>query len=170
MDGDWDRLRATARRHWVVIESHRNPQDELVRLYRDMAIARARVEEALQDLARRHGIRTDRIAMAMESCADDLLNTVVGELKSRLSGDLETQSSRGHRATTIREIRPATLALPATESPGVSCSLPGRRTNAAASGRAVLPTDAELNGSAGPVPVGGPAACVHLPPPLPVRP
>jgi hypothetical protein len=151
MNDDWDCHCDRSRGQWAVIESHRNPLDELVRLYRDMAIVRARVEEALRDLARRHDIRNERVAIAMDRYGDDLLNAVVYDLKYRLSGDLEARSSPGTRATAIREIRIAEPALPATEGPGVLCSLPGPRTGAAELGRAILPTDAELNGGAGPV-------------------
>ena len=127
MDGDWDRPCERSRRQWTVIENHSNPLDELVRLYADMAIARARVEEALQELARRHRIRSDRVVMAMESHADGLLNAVVGQIKSRLSSDLEVQSDPDRRATTIREIRIAKFALPATEA-STACPMPGSGT------------------------------------------
>jgi hypothetical protein len=150
MDGDRDPQCERSRRQWSVIENHFNPLDELVRLYADTAIARARVEEALQQLARRHRIRSDRIVMAMDRYAAHLLDVVVGELKSQLSGDLETQSSLSRRATAIPQIQ--TLALPTTGSVAVLCSSPGRPTGVAVSGRAVLPAHAE------PVPLGGPTA------------
>jgi hypothetical protein len=170
MNGDWDCHCDRLGGQQAVIESHHNPLDELVRLYRDMAIVRARLEEALQDLARRHDIRNERVAIAMDRYGDDLLNAVVHELRYRLSGDVEAQSSLGTRATAIREIGIAELASPATQSPGVLCSFPGRRTGAAELGRPILPTDAKLKGSAGPVSVGGPAAYVCLHPRLPSRP
>ena len=93
MNRDWDRRCDRSRRQWVVIENHGNPLGELVSLYRDMAIARARVEEALENLAHLHGIKNEHVAATMDRYADDLLNAVVCDLKYQLSGELEAQSS-----------------------------------------------------------------------------
>jgi hypothetical protein len=70
---------------WTVIENGRNSEDQLATLCTNMAMARAGSEEALQDLASRHGIKSSRVASAMQMYADALLNAVVGDLKRQLA-------------------------------------------------------------------------------------
>jgi hypothetical protein len=135
LDGDWDRQRGPSCARWAVIEGDRNSLEELVQLYADMALARARIEEALQELARRHRIRCDGIAIAMENCADDMLDAVVGDLKRRLSGDLEAHGGPPCRAA-IRGTPTATVERPASEGSDVMYSLSDRSPNAAAFRRA----------------------------------
>jgi hypothetical protein len=88
MDGASERPCSRLRRVWVVIENPRNRHDELATLYENMAMARARIEQALEELASAHGIKASRVSNAMETYADNLLSALVSELKRQLTWEL----------------------------------------------------------------------------------
>jgi hypothetical protein len=75
-----------------LIENRSNPREDLTTLCADMAMARARIEAALQELASRHGVKASCITRAMEIYVDDLLNAVVSDLKGQLIRDIEAQN------------------------------------------------------------------------------
>jgi hypothetical protein len=54
------------------------------------AKTKARIREALDELAERHGIRASDIAYAMEGYADDLLSDAVYNVERELEQEIET--------------------------------------------------------------------------------
>ena len=80
---------------WAVIENCRNPSDELATLYADMAMAKARIEDALRDLGSRHRIPIPVITKAMTQYADHLVLGVVDTLKRKLQDEIKAQEERG---------------------------------------------------------------------------
>jgi hypothetical protein len=66
-----------------------NPQDELTALYQDIALARARIEQALQELASLHQIEARDVTRVMETHADRLLMELVYKVKHELEQEIE---------------------------------------------------------------------------------
>jgi hypothetical protein len=75
-----------------VFESRRDPQDRLIALRRDMAIARNKIREALQELADRHRIAAKDVTYAMEGYAHNLLSDVVYNVERELQHEIEGKS------------------------------------------------------------------------------
>jgi hypothetical protein len=75
---------------WAIVETRPEPRDHLKTLQRDVAIAKARIREALDELAERHGIRASDVAYAMEGYADDLLSDAVYNVERELEQEIET--------------------------------------------------------------------------------
>ena len=80
---------------WAVIENRRNPSDELATLYADMAMAKARIEDALRDIGSRHGIPVSFVIEAMAQYADHLVMGVVDTVKRKLENEIKLQEERG---------------------------------------------------------------------------
>jgi hypothetical protein len=76
---------------WAIVETRSEPRDPLKTLQRDMAIAKARIREALDELAERHGIPASHISYAMEGYADDLLSDAVYNVERELEREIEDQ-------------------------------------------------------------------------------
>ena len=77
---------------WAVFESRRDPRDRLIALRRDMAVARDKIREALQELADRQHIAPKDVTYAMEGYADDLLSDLVYSVERELQHEIEGKS------------------------------------------------------------------------------
>jgi hypothetical protein len=77
---------------WAVFESKRDPHERLITLRRDIAIARNKIREALQELADRHRIAPKDVTYAMEAYADNLLADVVYNVERELGHEIERQT------------------------------------------------------------------------------
>jgi hypothetical protein len=74
---------------WAVFESRRDPRDRLIELRRDMAAARNKIREALQELADRQHIAPKDVTYAMEGYTDDLLSDLVYHVERELQHEIE---------------------------------------------------------------------------------
>jgi hypothetical protein len=77
---------------WAQFESRRDPRQRLEALQRDVATARARIREALAELAERHGIAKRDVTYAMEGYADNLLGDVVYNVERALEHEIEGET------------------------------------------------------------------------------
>jgi cell division ATPase FtsA len=76
---------------WAWIESRRDPIERLDALRHDVSETKARIREALDELAERHGIRASDVAYAMEGYTDDLLSDAVYNVERELEREIEAQ-------------------------------------------------------------------------------
>ena len=76
---------------WAWIESRRDPIERLDALRHDVTETKARIREALDELAERHGIRPSDIAYAMEGYADDLLSDAIYNVERELEQEIEAE-------------------------------------------------------------------------------
>ena len=76
---------------WAWIESRREPLERLDALRHDVTETKARIREALDELAARHGIRASDIAYAMEGYADDLLSDAIYNVERELEQEIEAE-------------------------------------------------------------------------------
>ena len=77
---------------WAVFESRRDPRDRLAALHRDMAISRAQIREALDELAVKHGVSKRDVTYAMEGYAENLLSDVVYNVERAIAHEIEGQT------------------------------------------------------------------------------
>lgn len=75
---------------WAWIESRREPLERLDARH-DVTETKARIREALDELAERHGIRASDIAYAMEGYADDLLSDAIYNVERELEQEIEAE-------------------------------------------------------------------------------
>ena len=76
----------------AVFESRRDPRDRLTALQRDSAVARAKIREALDELAAKHGIPKRDVTYAMEGYADNLLGDVVYNVERAIEHEIEGET------------------------------------------------------------------------------
>jgi hypothetical protein len=76
---------------WAWIESRREPLERLDALRHDVTETKARIREALDELAERHGIWASDIAYAMEGYADDLLSDAIYNVERELEQEIEAE-------------------------------------------------------------------------------
>jgi cell division ATPase FtsA len=65
--------------------------EHLDALRHDVSETKARIREALDELAERHGIRASDVAYAMEGYADDLLSDAVYNVERELEQEIESE-------------------------------------------------------------------------------
>jgi hypothetical protein len=77
---------------WAVFESRRDPRDWLAALHRDVAMARTKIREVLDELAAKHGVPRRDVTYAMEGYADNLLSDVVYNVERSIEHEIEGQT------------------------------------------------------------------------------
>jgi hypothetical protein len=76
---------------WALLDSRSEPRARLATLHRDLAVAKARIREALDQLAERHGIPARDINYAMEGYAEDLLSDTIYNIERELEREVEAE-------------------------------------------------------------------------------
>ena len=84
--------RAVAASIVAVFESRRDPRERVIALRQDMAVARNKIREVLQELADRQAIAPKDVTYAMEGYADDLLSDLVYTIERDLQHEIERES------------------------------------------------------------------------------
>ena len=91
---------------WAVFESRRDPRERLTALHRDMALTRAKIRDALDELAAKHGVSKRDVTYAKEGYADNLLGDVVYNIEGYRARDQRRDGAVRRDADGVHSLSP----------------------------------------------------------------